>query len=646
MAEIKGYTGKILEVNLSSGETGVYGLPQDSRELFLGGRFISTRILWDELRPGVDPLSPDNILIVMTSPLTATSAPSSSRYDISAKSPLTGCIGHSNSGGDFGLQLKRSGWDGVVIRGKAASPVYIEIEEDDVKIKNADHLRGKDTRETQHILGKGGKIVIGPAGEHLVKYATIVCQERSHGRTGMGTVMGTKNLKGVVARGHRKLELHDHEAFRAHVKKWVKLLRSHPATGEFAPKYGTAGFLQVLSDRNVLPTKNFTSASYKDAPLINGEKLARDYLVRNYGCDTCPIQCGRVVRIGDKEVKGPELETCVFLGSNILCSDLDAIIHWNYELDLLGLDTISTGNVLGFAAELNERGMWKNGVEFGRKDNILQIMRDIAFRKGIGDELAEGVRYLSGKYGGEDFAAQTKGLEMAAYEPRGAVGHALGYATANRGACHLDGGYVIYFEANGPLTLKPNHHRSKPGWVVFTQNLLAAISAGGNCLFTVWTFIHPLAFRLKNWKILSSVVTSLMTYSWWLVDTAVKLPPSFKAYHLPMMPHTKAIELATGMKMDFGRYIEVGERGYNLERLFNMREGITGADDCLPKRFTQVPLTPGKKNTRVFLQKMLPKYYRLRGWDKNGVPTEKTLKRLGLYEIAKPYLEMIRKNNS
>lgn len=642
MAEIKGYTGKILEVDLSSGKTGIYGFSSNNRELFLGGRFLSTRILWDELRPGVDPLSSDNILIVMTSPLTATGAPSSSRYDISAKSPLTGCIGHSNSGGDFGIRLKQAGWDGMVIRGKAASLVYLEIDEDDVKIRDAGHLRGKDTRETQKLLGNGGKMVIGPAGEHLVKYATVVCQERSHGRTGMGTVMGSKNLKGIVARGRRKLTLHDPEGFRAHVKKWVKMIRSHPATGEFAPKYGTLGFLQILSDRNVLPTKNFTSASYQDAPLINGEQLATGHLVRNYGCLTCPIQCGRRVRIGDQEVKGPELETCVFLGSNILCNDLEAIIRWNFELDLLGLDTVSTGNVLGFAAELNERGLWKNEVEFGRKDNVLKIMRDIAFRRGIGDELAEGVRWLSQKHGGQDFAAHTKGLEIAAYEPRGAVGHALGYATANRGACHLDGGYMIYFEANGPLTLKPQHHRSKPGWVMFTQNLLAAVSAGGNCLFTVWTLIHPLAFKTQNKKILSSLVTALMTYTWWLIDITLKLPPAFMGYHIPLLPHTRAIELATGMKMDFGHYLEVGERGYNLERLFNLREGLTKADDCLPKRFTDVPLVPGKKKTKVSLQKMLPKYYRLRGWDQNGVPTEKTLKRLKLHEIAEPYLKTIR----
>lgn len=640
---MKGYTGKILDVDLSSGRTGLYGgITDEDRRLFLGGRFLSTRILWDELKHGTEPLSPENILVVMTSPLTATGAPSSSRYDISAKSPLTGAIGHSNSGGDFGIHLKRAGWDGIVVRGKASSPVTVEIEEDNVRIKDAAPLWGMDTHQVQEALGRGGKMVIGPAGEHLVKYAVIMSQERSHGRTGLGAVMGSKNLKAIVARGNRKLELHDPEGFRAHVKQWMERLKKHPATGDFAPRYGTSGFLKILSDRNVMPTKNFNFGTYGDADMISGQTLAAKHLVRNSGCVSCPIRCGRVVQVGDKEVKGPELETLILLGSNLLNNDLEAIIRWNYELDLLGLDTITTGDVIGFAAELNEKGLWKNGISFGNKDNLSEVFRDIACRRGIGDELAEGVRHLSRKYGGADFAPHVKGLEMAAYEPRGAVGHALGYATANRGGCHLDGGYVVYFEVNGPVTLNPRHHRSKPGWVVFNQNLLAAVSAGGNCIFSSWTSLHPLLFKLQERKILSAVVSFLMTYSWWSIDRLVKLPPFLLRVHLPQLPHTKAIELATGMKMDLGRYMEVGARGFNLERLYNLREGLTGRDDTLPKRFTDVPLVPGKKNSRVFLGKMLPKYYRLRGWDRNGVPRKGMLKRLGLWDLAAPWLETMK----
>jgi len=627
---LKGYMGRVLEVDLGTGATGEYRVSDEDRELFLGGRYLSTKILWDELRPGVDPLSPENILIVMTSPLTGTGAPSTSRYDISARSPLTGGIGHSNSGGNFGIYLKRAGWDGIVIRGKAEKPVYIEIENDRVTIQDAGAIWGMDTQRAQQAMGKGGTMAIGPAGEHLVKYATVVSQERSHGRTGMGTVMGSKHLKGIVARGNRKVELAEPEEFKKLAKKWYAMLKAHPATGDFAPRYGTAGFLTSLSSKNALPTKNFQQGSYKDAHLLGGERLAEEFLIKNSGCLSCPIRCGRVVELEGKEVKGPEYEILCLLGSNMMINDMEAIIRWNYQLDLLGMDAITAGTVVGFAAELNEKGLWKSGIEFGKKETIAATLEDIAYRRGAGDDLAEGVRFLSEKYGGKDFAPHVKGLEMAAYEPRGAVGHGLGYATASRGACHLDGGYMIYFEVTGPINLDPLHYRSKPSWTILDQNLLAAISAGGNCLFTSWTFVPSLAFKLPQIKWLSSAVNWTLTKTYMLVDGLVKLPKFLLGFHLPMLPHTKALHLATGMKMDFGRYYLVGERGYNLERLFNMREGFGRESDTLARRFTSEPSVPGRKNTVVPLAEMLPKYYRLRGWNKDGVPTAKTLKRLKL----------------
>ena len=633
-----GYMGKILDVDLSSGKIGTFELSDRDRERFLGGRFISTKIMLDELKPGIDPLSPDNILIVMTSPLTGTGAPSTSRYDISAKSPQTGAIGHSNSGGNFGIHLKRAGWDGIVVRGKAKSPVYIDINNDIVKIEDAAALWGKNTEETKELMGdkKAGKMVIGPAGEHLVKYATIVSQDRSHGRSGMGAVMGSKNLKGIAARGTNKIELHDSAGFSELIKKWIGMLKVHPATGEFAPKYGTSGFLKSLSDHNALPTKNFSSGHYKDANMLSGQTLAETRLVKNAGCVSCPIRCARVVMLDGREIKGPEYEILCLLGSNMLINDMDAIIRWNYELDLLGIDTISVGTIMGFAAELNEKGMWDSGIEFGKKDNISQIFRDIAYRQGIGADLAEGVRHLSKKYGGEDFAPHSKGMELAGYEPRGAVGHALGYATSNRGACHLDGGYVIYFEATGPALLDPYDYRSKPSYVILDQNLLAAISAGGNCLFTSWTFLLPIFYKIPNSKLMSWIVTQILTYSWFAIELTLRLPAFMMRYHLPMLPHSKALRLATGMEMDFGRFLRVGERGFTMERLYNLREGFTSKDDTLPRRFTDEEQIPGNKKSMVPLSKMMPRYYQLRGWDSNGVPTKQTLKQLDLEDVEKP----------
>jgi aldehyde:ferredoxin oxidoreductase len=387
-SKYKGYAGKLLDIDLTTGAVGEYPVTDEDREKFLGGRFLSAKILWDQLKPGVDPLSPDNMLIVMTSPLTGTGAPSTSRYDISAKSPHTGAIGHSNSGGAFGIYLKRAGWDGIVLRGKAAKPVYIDINEDDIQIKSAENLWGLNTEETQEKLGKGGKMVIGPAGENLVKFAVIVSGERVHGRTGMGAVMGSKNLKGIIANGKKKIELDQPAKFHEGVKKWVRMIQNHPATGDSTPRLGTAQFVNILSRKNALPTRNFSRGSFAGAYNISGERLASDYLVKNSGCPSCPIKCGRVVKYNDKEIKGPEFEMLCLMGSNIEIDDMDAIIQWNYELDMLGMDTITTGNTLGFAMELNEKGFWKNGIEFGKKENISDVLKNIAYRKGIGNDLA------------------------------------------------------------------------------------------------------------------------------------------------------------------------------------------------------------------------------------------------------------------
>ncbi|MEW6078582.1 MAG: aldehyde ferredoxin oxidoreductase family protein [Thermodesulfobacteriota bacterium] len=629
----KGYTGRVADIDLSSGTISDYPVTDEDREKFLGGRYLSTKILWDTLKPGVDPLSSDNLLIVMTSPLTATGAPSSSRYDISAKSPLTGGIGHSNSGGNFGIHLKRAGFDGVIVRGKAAQPVYIEMNDGQIAIRPAGDIWGTDTQKAQEMMlagNKGGTMAIGPAGENLVRFASVVSQERSHGRAGMGAVMGSKNLKGMAAFGKQKIDIAAPEAFKQTVRKWVQLLQSHPATGDIVPKYGTAVFVNILSRNNALPTRNFTEGTFEKADDISGERLAEKYLVKNFGCVTCPIRCGRVVEYNGKEIKGPEYEILCLMGANLGVSDMDSIIRWNYELDLLGMDTISIGNVLGFATELNRKGLWKNDLDFGRTDNISAIIADIAYRRGIGSDLAEGVKRLSEKYGGAEFAAHSKGLEMAAYEPRSAVGHGLGYATANRGACHLDGGYMIYFEVSGPATLKPLHARSKPGWVILDQNLLSAISAGGNCLFTSWTFVPAQAFKLPSHPVASAVVSFLLTWTWPLIDGMLRLPPWMQKIHLPMLPHSKAIKLATGMPMDFGRFVAVGNRGFTLERMFNLREGIDKKQDWLPRRFTHEPLSGDLKRV-VPLDKMLPKYYQLRGWDSNGNPTDNTLKKLGLW---------------
>lgn len=640
----KGYMGKMLDIDLTTGKIGEYQVSDTDRELFLGGRYLSTKILWDVLKPGIDPLSEENVLVVMTSPLTGSGGPCTSRYDISAKSPQTGAIGHSNSGGNFGMNLKRAGWDGMLVRGKAKRPVYIEVVDERVEIKPADHIWGMDTQESQKaMLGenkKAGSMAIGPAGENLVKFAAVVSQERCHGRTGMGAVMGSKNLKGMTARGTKTVPIHEPEKFKETIKKWIKMLQNHPATGDIAPKLGTAFSLIPLSVRNTLPTKNFSVGSYDKAYNISGELLAEKYLVKNFGCISCPIRCGRVVNINGHDVKGPEYEILCLMGSNILVDDIKAIIDWNYEIDLLGMDTISMGTILGFAAELNEKGLWKNGLEWGKKEAFTKAIRDTAYRKGIGNDLAEGVRFLSKKYGGEDFAPHAKGLEFPAYEPRGTVAQALGYATSSRGACHLDSGYGVYMEVTGPATMNQHQYRGKHPWTILTQNLMATISAGGNCLFTGWTFYPGPAYKLPGKPLLSKIVNGIMSNIGGIIALTIKLPPWALPIQVPfLLPHSKALKEATGMKIDFGRWIRIGDRGYNMERLFNLREGINKEHDKLAKRFTDEPLIPGDKRTVVRMDKLLPRYYKLRGWDKDGIPKKRTLKKLKLNFVDRSLIE-------
>ncbi|HQP31755.1 MAG TPA: aldehyde ferredoxin oxidoreductase C-terminal domain-containing protein, partial [Deltaproteobacteria bacterium] len=337
------------------------------------------------------------------------------------------------------------------------------------------------------------------------------------------------------------------------------------------------------------------------------------------------------VEIDGKEVKGPEYEILCLLGANMLINDMEAILRWNHEMDLLGLDAIGACTLIGFAAELNEKGLWKNGIEFGKKDNLSRVLEDMAYRRGeIGDDLAKGTRYLSEKYGGKEFAPQVKGLELAAYEPRGAVGHGLGFATANRGGCHLDGGYVVFFEVAGPSRIDQYHTRSKAGWVILFQNMMSAISSCGQCLFTGLGAVPGPAFALYEKPRLASIVEKVLNVVWPIIELADMLPMGLLRVHVPLLPHSKAIALATGMKFYFGDFLAMGARGFTLERMFNLREGMTGAEDTLPKRFLEVEQIPGRPETKVPLEKMLPHYYRIRGWDDNGVPTRKTLKSLGL----------------
>lgn len=631
-----GYMGRVLQINLSTGDVTDYPWTDKDRELYIGGKTMAAKILYDTLTGRENAYSEENPLIISTGPLTGTGAPSSSRFNISSISPQTGFISSSNCGGTFGYHLKRAGIDALIITGRREERTWIEIDNGSVTFHNADDLWGTRVTECQRLLAekmsskrgcdiKFGKLCIGPAGENLVRYSAVISDERAAGRTGMGAVLGWKNVKAIAVCGNHDTPVHDPSATKKWCQKWFRYLRNHPLTGNQLPRMGTAGLVSSMQMRGLLATKNYTEGRFEHFDKVNGETLAEEYNIVNKGCLSCPIKCARTVTVEGEDVKGPELETLGLLGGGILNKDLYHILKWNKELDDLGLDTISASNTLAYAMEANERGLWNNGLKFGDIEGISKIWDDIAYRRGIGNELAEGSKRLSEKYGGKEFAMQSKGLELAAYEPRRAVGQGLGYAVSNRGGCHLNGGYLVILEGLG-LNIDAQTPHSKADFTMMFQDLMEMISATGQCLFTSYAFFPGFLITRPNGAI-ATAANKLLPHLGWAIRLMNKFPRVL-AFHLPVFHHTKMMQKAVGMPMTFGKYLQTGERGFNLERAVNVRFGVSAAKDSLPKRLTDVPQDPNDPRTRVPLEQMKKIYYQARGWDKSGIPTCRTLKKL------------------
>ncbi|MGL4606654.1 MAG: aldehyde ferredoxin oxidoreductase family protein [Eubacteriaceae bacterium] len=615
------YTGKIALINLTNRRIVPYPFSTADRLKYIGGKGIAARILYDLIDESIDPLGEDNVIVVSTGPMTGTGAPSSSRFNISTISPLTKILVSSNCGGDLGLQLKRCGYDALVIRGKSKERVYLDISETGIEIKNADHLWGKSTSETGKLLGKPHG-VIGVAGENCVSYACVMSGDRAAGRGGVGAVFGSKNLKGIAAKGKMKQPLANPEAFKAYNKKWIEFLRSHIMTGQRCPDLGTAMLVRPMQRNRQLATKNFKYGEFDGYEKISGETIKAEHLVKNGGCTTCPIHCSRIVKMGDMEIKGPELETLGLLGPNLLNDDLSLIIKMNHQLDELGLDTMSTGGTLAFAMELKERGIADFGVAFGENHQLMNTIEDIAHRRGAGDILAQGTREMAKRYGAEDAAIHVKGLELAAYEPRGAYGQGLTYATGNRGGCHLNGGYMVLLEGLG-ATMTPTTTWSKAALAVMFQNMMEVVSSMGICLFTTYSVLP--SFIYKD-GILGKVVSKILSFSGPFITILLHHPRWFK-FNIFLIPYSKAYALATGYPMTLGQLLEAGDRIYNLERSINLRLGMNpNQDETLPSRLT----TERNDGQSVPLLKLLYKYYKVRQWKKDGTPKKELLKRLGI----------------
>ena len=590
-----GWCEKILDIDLNTLSYKTYPLDMEIARLFIGGRGLGARLLWDLVGPEVEPLSPENVLIFATGPLTATGYQTSNRFSVSTKSPLTGTILDANSGGFWGMQFKKTGYDVMIVRGRSEKPVWIEIKNGEVTFHDASELWGRRVFDVTKRLGQDNNrrnvLCIGPAGENLSRIAAIMNdRERALARGGPGAVMGSKNLKAIVVEGKQRPEIEDQDRFKFLLYETRKLLAASPLTSQALPEFGTVVLMNIMNTLGALATRNHQQTQFEGAEAISGEELTDKYLVRNASCWACPISCTRISRTDKVEGEGPEFETTWAFGAQCGVDDLAAIIEANSLCNDLGLDTISAGSTIACAMELSEKGYLDSDLRFGRADLLASSVEDMAYRRDLGADLAEGSLRLATKYGHPELSMSVKGLEMPAYDPRGMQGQGLLYATSNRGGCHMRGNMVGPEVLGLPKLIDRFQVQGKSSFVILHQNSSAAIDSLVVCKFTNMGVADEYFAR-----VLSAV---------------------------------------TGIEYTTGDMIRVGERVWNLERLYNLREGFTREDDSLPPRLlNEAPSEGPSKGWVVHLEPMLKEYYRGRAWNENGVPQPKKLAELELANL-------------
>jgi aldehyde:ferredoxin oxidoreductase len=586
-----GWHGVGIKVDLSRDKISVEDLDETILKSYIGGRGLGAKILYDELKPNINPLDADNKLIFATGPLTGSGAPMTGRYCVVSKSPLTDTIFDSHSGGAFGVELKYTGYDTLIIEGKAHQPVYIQIKNEDIQILDAKSIWSLNTHQTTEELlkndMKNAKVAcIGPAGENLVKMACIINdKDRAIGRGGLGAVMGSKLLKAIVVLGSKKVKIASENDFKSYCRTCAEVLSKNPVTKTGLPVLGTAVLVNLINQLGIFPTYNFQKGVFDNAEGISGEKLNERFVTGTYACKHCPVRCGRKTKTSMKMGGGPEYETIWAFGAQCGIKDLEAIVEANYLCNELGLDTISTGSTIASAMELSEKGLIDEKLKFGDESAIIKYTEATAYRRGFGDLLAEGSYRLAQKAQCTEVSMSVKKLELPAYDPRGLEGLALAYATSNRGGCHLRA-YTVATEVLGtPCKIDRFKPDGKPELVILLQNISAFIDSAIFCKFSMFA-LNP-------------------------------------------MHYANLISAATGLRYTAEDILKAGERIYNIERMFNVRDGFDKKHDTLPTRLTSTPLSEGKSKARVVnLNTLLKNYYMERGWDENGVPKASKLAEL------------------
>ncbi len=623
MKQIRGTSNKILEIDLSTQSHEIYKVTPLERRHYLGAKGLGLKLLYDRMTPGIDPLGPDNIVAFMPGVLMGTGGPCSGRFEAITKSPLTGIMITSSCGGPFGLALKTAGWDGLIIKGKANSFLYLDITEHGVEYEDAKDLRGMEIPDAQAVLDdnqkgtrqKAKSVVIGPAGENLVRYANMASGHRFLGRGGLGAVMGSKNLKAVrVTGGAYAIKPYKSAQFKKIKAKANKYISQNKFTGDIYPKYGTSSNVQPCLDAGILPINNFKIDKHEKAHQVTGENIAQNHDTKHHTCKPCSIRCGHKGSFKAGNMPVPEYETIGLMGTSLGIFDIDIIARFNQVCARLGLDTISAGGTLAWVMEAASKGLIKSDLKFGSSDGIIKTLEDIASMKDFGAKMAMGTKALSLEYGGQDFAMHVKGLEMAAYDPRGSFGQGLAYAVANRGGCHLSSYLVaqeIYFKL-----LSPDSCYGKAKWVKFFEDLTCCINCLQTCQFTMFAFLMepPLSKYTPDF----------------ILGMLMKLLP---AAAIPLVDFSLYMNLwssVTGINISNAEFIKAGERVHVLERYMNTREGISRHDDTLPERLLKQGRNSDPHKKVVPLDKMLAQYHKLRGDDEDGIPLPETLKNLDI----------------
>ncbi|MCX8172416.1 MAG: aldehyde ferredoxin oxidoreductase family protein [Archaeoglobaceae archaeon] len=591
------YCGKILRVNLSDRTSSVLPLNEKDAKMFVGGAGIGARLHYQMRTYEKDPLSPENPMIIMSGPLTATPAPATSRLSFCARSPLTRIWGESSSGGKMGAYIKYAGWDGVIIEGRSDKPVYLKIDKNGVEFKDASGIWGKGCYETQEIIERelGEKrtatAVIGQAGENMVKYACIQVDNSRHaGRTGMGAVFGSKKLKGIAVcydpAEKFEIKLANPDGFKEVVSQFVEAIKNDFVCTMFKD-LGTSGYVENAEAFGDLPVKYYSKGTFEGATNISGSAMARSILRGNDGCLGCIVRCGRVVEHKGKKIHGPEYETVSAFGSLQLNDDLESIVEINHLCNDLGMDTISAGVTIAFAMWMTEKGIGKFNIKWGDAKRVKEVVKDIAFRKGIGGELAEGVRFLEEKYNVRGWGAHVKGLEIPMHDARAFASLACAYAVHVRGACHLTHQMYLY----------------EMGRVIEEYEIISndRFANDGKGILTA---------KVQNFSEFFNAVTMCA--------------------FMPLTPTmlVKMLNFATGFGYDLNSLAKTGERMLTLKRLYNLKCGVKPEHDTLPQVVLQ-PLEGGSAGNVPDVKKQVQEYYNYRKWI-NGIPSEEKLKELEL----------------